>query len=498
MDSDSDQDDKKDKEEEEEEDPKYKDLDDKGRVEVAEVLKTEGNTHFKAKELEPAYEKYAEGMKVINKLSSGAHENVNPLKLSFNLNMAAVELKRENWASARDHASKALSIDLDSSKARFRRGVARFRSGELDGAKADLLHVAKADPKNKDARKELAALKEALKAKKEAEKKAMKNMFASSMYGDKEEEAKKKKIQKAKEEKRKAEQKEKEEAALKERHEEALKKHEEGLKERYEEECKRREMVEEEPMTFEDYKMDIGDDPISFEDFKKGEEDKKKAEEEEKKKAKEAKQKEKDAAKRKAREASKKDDVVTVDDEDDDLGSIAKGYKQKSTGAKTSYFDNELSDRDKALIGNITPQKIEKSPSPKKASGEKTGQSKWNMAGTWEERDTTKWVHSKLRELLGAGASGDEDKADGRVCATTGGMEALKTDPNRMFSALQGMDAGAMGGFGAGDDPMGSMAKLMESMAEVKIKVTKVKSLEGDASFVVVRGKDRHLFDLVQ
>jgi hypothetical protein len=83
-----------------------------------------------------------------------------------------------------------------------------------------------------------------------------------------------------------------------------------------------------------------------------------------------------------------------VDDEDD-LKHV-KGYKQKSDGRTTSYFDKELSEEDKKLIGNITPQKIEQPSSPQKI--EKVG-SAWNKAGTWEEKDKSTWCRDRSANI---------------------------------------------------------------------------------------------------
>lgn len=47
------------------------------------------------------------------------------------------------------------------------------------------------------------------------------------------------------------------------------------------------------------------------------------------------------------------------DDSDDDLGTDkVRGYKLTSDGRKTSFFNNELTDEAKALIGDIAPKPI--------------------------------------------------------------------------------------------------------------------------------------------
>mmetsp|Transcript_11879 Transcript_11879/g.25726 ORF Transcript_11879/g.25726 Transcript_11879/m.25726 type:complete len:450 (-) Transcript_11879:189-1538(-) len=82
-----------------------------------------------------------------------------------------------------------------------------------------------------------------------------------------------------------------------------------------------------------------------------------------------------------------------------------RGYKIRSDGKKTSYFDREISDDAKKLIGDIAPKKLDASggcgndlaPKPIAAVD---GTSAWNKAGTWEERDVTPWAKETLTASL--------------------------------------------------------------------------------------------------
>ena len=93
------------------------------------------------------------------------------------------------------------------------------------------------------------------------------------------------------------------------------------------------------------------------------------------------------------------------------INNTVTGYKQTASGKTTTYFNRELSDKDKALLGDSTPKRISAetpahsnspvllsstTPSPANAA------SAWNAAGTWEERDVTQWASGRLRELLSA------------------------------------------------------------------------------------------------
>jgi hypothetical protein len=62
-----------------------------------------------------------------------------------------------------------------------------------------------------------------------------------------------------------------------------------------------------------------------------------------------------------------------------------KGYKTNSRGQKTTYFNRELSEEEKRLIGDITPKKIEpgapaQSFAPQRVASP-AGASAWNQAG---------------------------------------------------------------------------------------------------------------------
>jgi len=85
--------------------------------------------------------------------------SIKKMKLSCYLNMAACQIKLDDAAAALKSAGSALDIEQENVKGLFRRGQAHLRLGDLDLAQADLMQAAKLDPKNKDARQELAAVK---------------------------------------------------------------------------------------------------------------------------------------------------------------------------------------------------------------------------------------------------------------------------------------------------------------------------------------------------
>ena len=89
-------------------------------------------------------------------------------------------------------------------------------------------------------------------------------------------------------------------------------------------------------------------------------------------------------------------------------GGALRGYKLNAEGRKTSYFNHDLDEEAKALIGDITPQKIDTSAysggSSAAAGGTSAaGASAWNAAGTWEERNLNGWCAARLAELFASG-----------------------------------------------------------------------------------------------
>ena len=302
-------------------------------VNMAGVHKEQGNEMFKSGLNDKALASYSEGLRYLTKHTSEAAAA--PTLLSLHTNLAATHLRLERWAEARASAASALEIEPDLVKARFRRGVASFRLGALDEAKADLTAVCKADPKNRDARTELSQVVEALKVARSEERKSMSGLFSGQggLYREEEARERRKRDEEARSRKKKREE-------------------EESLKQEWRDECARLkaeraaadgaaaegaaegaaaegaaegEAMEEEP-------------PISFDDWKKQREEaakaaKEKAEEEEKAR------KEAEAAERHRQRA--KTDVVVVDD-DDDLKGFTGGYKKRADGSTTTYFDRQV------------------------------------------------------------------------------------------------------------------------------------------------------------
>lgn len=123
-----------------------------------------------------------------------------------------------------------------------------------------------------------------------------------------------------------------------------------------------------------------------------------------------------------------------------------RGYKVVN-GKKTSYFHNELTEEAKNLIGDIAPKKLDSSAvQPAAAAAAPSGASAWNKAGTWEEKNTTKWATESLKN---------------QVLQTTFSLPESSPAPGAL------------------------------------VTVTAVKTLDGHASVAVARGKTRYIYEFL-
>lgn len=166
-------------------------MSDEERAAMATKLKAEGTEAFKEQSFASATLKYelagdyavGEGIE-----GDAVPEEERGLYVSCWLNAAMCHIKLKAWMEAIAAANKVLEIEHEAEnvKALYRRGLARMRVGLLKESKDDLMLAYNAEKGNKDIRKALAQLKEAMAEAKRKEKAAFGSLFEQNLYDDKE------------------------------------------------------------------------------------------------------------------------------------------------------------------------------------------------------------------------------------------------------------------------------------------------------------------------
>jgi len=164
------------------------------RLAEAKDLKTRGTAAFKSSEWKAAEEAYSSASKLLEhdlvmdaSRPSRTREDEERMKetrdvaLSCRLNASMCALKLEEWATAERLCDSVLSLDKQSAKALYRRGVARMAQSYPTEALDDLKAAARIDPNSKEIRTQLSAcldaVKELRKAGASSEKALTANMF---------------------------------------------------------------------------------------------------------------------------------------------------------------------------------------------------------------------------------------------------------------------------------------------------------------------------------
>jgi activator of HSP90 ATPase len=175
----------------------------------------------------------------------------------------------------------------------------------------------------------------------------------------------------------------------------------------------------------------------------------------------------------------------------DSGSSEMKGYKMTSDGRKTTYFNREISEEEKTLLGDFTPKPLAsnaelstngigaQSSSAKSAS---SSGSAWNTAGTWEEKNQSPWAAKRIQELLKlASLSLTVDGKDfGSVsCTKLNEFDSVTTSGPSMRSR---------------DTIMYSIISKIANFVH-QVSVSKINSVEGDALITMTRGKKKFIYD---
>jgi peptidylprolyl isomerase len=162
------------------------------RLTEANKIKEKGTELFKKQNFLEATAKYEDAAAyAVDEGISGNDipEEERPLYISCWSNAAMCYSKLKEWPDAIRACNHVLAIDSEEKKnikAFYRRGLARMSLGLYKESKADLMDAYNVDNKNKDVRKALAQLKEAVAASKKKEKAAFGGCFEKGdMYNDK-------------------------------------------------------------------------------------------------------------------------------------------------------------------------------------------------------------------------------------------------------------------------------------------------------------------------
>lgn len=152
------------------------------RLTCAMESKEEGNNLFKQGDFSGASKCYRDAIDMCDNMDDWPEDlqaTGKPIRLSSNLNAANAYIKLGSWLEASLAATAALAVDPVSSKALYRRGLARIELGELDAAKGDLTAAAKLEPSSAEIRSAYAKCQQANKEYNQKSKEAFARMFAT-------------------------------------------------------------------------------------------------------------------------------------------------------------------------------------------------------------------------------------------------------------------------------------------------------------------------------
>ena len=419
---------------------------------TATALKEAGNGAFKRSDFVAALARYDEGIQVLK--PHVANDEAKPMLASLYGNCSMVHTKNSAWSDVIASCGECLKLEGNNVKSLFRRGVAYKNVGALDDAKADLSRVLALDEANTAASKELSEVGRMLKEHKQKEKSTFSSMFAKSMYADREQE----RAQKARRE---------EDARLKDQDDwtkSKLDRRSKGLEEQ------------------------------TFEDWKKEQDEKKKADQERPPPAPAA-EADRSSSSNKETKTKVKPSTDSAKDEEEEYDEEESKIIAETKAKGYCYFRNELSSEVKTLIGDITPKTLAAADTSGRESDGSLSQappaagaddnkivaaSSWNTAGTWEEKEMTQEAKDRLTAFC----------LEARAAVAGGLMD----DPQNLTSTLDALSSNTAGG--AADSSAGALLEKLEaSMGSYSARVTKAKSITGDAQIVLARGKKRHIYD---
>jgi len=165
------------------------DMDHEERTAKTNSLKAEGTALFSAGKYKEAAAKYQDAAEMLaddEEVDDELPDEDRPLYAACWNNAAMSYMKLADWSEVVRTCNKVLKVESSNVKSLYRRGSARMKLGLLDVAKTDLTEAYRLEPSNKDVRKKLQELKDAMAEAKQKEKLAFGGLFGKvSMYEDK-------------------------------------------------------------------------------------------------------------------------------------------------------------------------------------------------------------------------------------------------------------------------------------------------------------------------
>jgi hypothetical protein len=98
--------------------------------------------------------------------------------------------------------------------------------------------------------------------------------------------------------------------------------------------------------------------------------------------------------------STSKSALVADKGEDDEMTEKIRGYRIKEDGTKTTFFNRDIDETAKSLIGDIRPKKIDEATAIPVATPAVSGASAWNAAGTYESYDKSPATSSAITTNL--------------------------------------------------------------------------------------------------
>ncbi|CAL8461943.1 g1474 [Coccomyxa elongata] len=154
------------------------------RLEAAERHRLKGNALFLQGENTDALGKYAMALSYINEdfmiQLEGPHaDKAESLKIPIHLNMAACQIKLQDWQGVMWNCSQVLAKEKGNAKALFRRGRAHNALGHTEEALQDLAAASRAAPDDRAIAREIQVVKANMRRDREAQAKMFKGAFGS-------------------------------------------------------------------------------------------------------------------------------------------------------------------------------------------------------------------------------------------------------------------------------------------------------------------------------